>query len=254
MAIQKKSSNIFLDKIDHQNEKSPKSVSNHLRAVDLTSKHNFSLHFNENRKLKMPSSLPAKQQQHQRQPTILTNIIKSHLYRKHRYNHKYDGVICRNRSSSMSRLKSFTANRGHNALSGEESSQSSLNLSASSGYLSGSSANSSVGGSNLNLSIGINGVTTNGITSNGITSNGGSLLNKPLVNNGNGLQSIQSNGISETHSNGQFHVHINGTTSHHLSPHQQQQQLPQSSSQLPTLSNMAATASRRRTISSNSNG
>lgn len=58
----------------------------------------------------------------------------------------------RSRSSSLS-SNPITANCVHHVLTGgEDSSQSSLNLSASSGYLSGSSANSSVGGSNLNLS------------------------------------------------------------------------------------------------------
>lgn len=57
----------------------------------------------------------------------------------------------RSRSTSLT-LKPITV---HHVMqtAGEDSSQSSLNLSASSGYLSGSSsANSSVGGSNLNLS------------------------------------------------------------------------------------------------------
>lgn len=58
----------------------------------------------------------------------------------------------RSRSSSLS-SNPITANCVHHVLTGgEDSSQSSLNLSASSGYLSGSSANSSVGGSSLNLS------------------------------------------------------------------------------------------------------
>lgn len=58
----------------------------------------------------------------------------------------------RSRSSSLS-SNPITANCVHHVLTaGEDSSQSSLNLSGSSGYLSGSSANSSVGGSNLNLS------------------------------------------------------------------------------------------------------
>lgn len=60
-------------------------------------------------------------------------------------------LLPRIRSTSLT-LKPITV---HHVMqtAGEDSSQSSLNLSASSGYLSGSSsANSSVGGSNLNLS------------------------------------------------------------------------------------------------------
>lgn len=132
--------------------------------------------------------------------------------------------LSRSRSSSLSCSKPITANGVHHVLqTGEDSSQSSLNLSASSGYLSGSSANSSVGGSNLNLSLG---------TSN---NNGGivSTTNGNVIANGNG-----------TILNG---VHLNGTTNHVQQGSQLQQQLP-------TLPNMAATIGRRRTISSNSNG
>lgn len=72
----------------------------------------------------------------------------------------------RSRSSSLS-SNPITANCVHHVLTGgEDSSQSSLNLSASSGYLSGSSANSSVGGSSLNLS----GITTAAPLSSGSTS------------------------------------------------------------------------------------
>lgn len=134
-------------------------------------------------------------------------------------------VLSRNRSSSLSCSKPITANGVHHVLqTGEDSSQSSLNLSASSGYLSGSSANSSVGGSNLNLSL--------GASSNGGGIAGASTTNGNVIANGNG-----------TILNG---VHLNGT--HHMQQGSQQQQ------QLPTLPNMAATMGRRRTISSNSNG
>lgn len=159
---------------------------------------------------------------------------------------KYDfenALPSRIRSASLSCSKPFAANRVHHALqSGEDSSQSSLNLSCtSSGYVSGSSANSSVGGSNLNLSV-MNG------TSNGVSINGNgtqSLLNVKLVNNGNGALQANGNGV-DAHTNGQYHSQPLTNGALHLAPHQQHQ--------LPTLTNMAATASRRRTISSNSNG
>lgn len=72
----------------------------------------------------------------------------------------------------------------HVLTGGEDSSQSSLNLSASSGYLSGSSANSSVGGSNLNLS---------------------------------GITSVAPLSTSSTSS-----LHVNGASPDHLAPQPQQ--------------------------------
>lgn len=143
------------------------------------------------------------------------------------YPSSYDetNLLSRSRSSSLSCSKPITANGVHHALqTGEDSSQSSLNLSASSGYLSGSSANSSVGGSNLNLSLG-------GASNNSGSIAGTSIANGNVIASGNG-----------TILNG---VHFNAA--HNMQQGSQQQQLP-------TLPNMAATIGRRRTISSNSNG
>lgn len=137
------------------------------------------------------------------------------------YPSSYDetNLLSRSRSSSLSCSKPITANGVHHALqTGEDSSQSSLNLSASSGYLSGSSANSSVGGSNLNLSLGGANNNSSGIAGTSIANGNGTILNG---------------------------VHLNAA--HNMQQGSQQQQLP-------TLPNMAATIGRRRTISSNSNG
>lgn len=126
------------------------------------------------------------------------------------------------RTSSIS-SKPITANGVHHVLqSGEDSSQSSLNLSASSGYLSGSSANSS-GNSNLNISVG-----------NGTTLTASNVFNGQIGQNA----TITMNGVSVELGNGHHpaQVLVNGGQTAPL-PIQPQQ-----------------TNSRRRTISSNSNG
>lgn len=134
--------------------------------------------------------------------------------------------VSRSRSSSLS-SKPITANGVHHVMqTGEDSSQSSLNLSASSGYLSGSSANSSVGGnSNLNVSVGTNGTGTN------ITA--ASVFNGQIGQN----TTITMNGVSVDLGNNHLHsqLHLNGGQSNAPLPIQPQN-------------------IRRRTISSNSNG
>lgn len=134
--------------------------------------------------------------------------------------------VSRSRSSSLS-SKPITANGVHHVMqTGEDSSQSSLNLSASSGYLSGSSANSSVGGnSNLNISVGTNG--------NGPNITAASVFNGQIGQN----TTITMNGVSVDLGNNHLHsqIHLNGGQATAPLPIQPQN-------------------IRRRTISSNSNG
>lgn len=175
-------------------------------------------------------------------PTTITNtnlnnqIVQNHQtihpltppLAMHQPLHHQSYDVSRCRSSSLS-SKPITANGVHHVMqSGEDSSQSSLNLSASSGYLSGSSANSSVG-SHLNLSVGTNG---NGPIA-AATANG--VFNGQL---GQGA-TITMNGVSLDLNNHHLHsqLHLNGGQSNIALPVQPQQ-----------------TNSRRRTISSNSNG
>lgn len=141
--------------------------------------------------------------------------------------HSYDAS--RSRSSSLS-SNPISANGVHHVLTaGEDSSQSSLNLSnASSGYLSGGSANSSVGGSSLNLSSS----PTSSPTSSGTASAAATLgsLSSGVSPGGNGMSPVAMNvGLNGN---------LNGGSSNHL--------LMSSSSQ-------TQISNRRRTISSNSN-
>lgn len=169
----------------------------------------------------------------------------------------YNVILSRTRTTSLSStLKPITANGVHVIQSGEDSSQSSLNLSASSGYLSGSSANSSVGGtSNLNLSVTVNGPSSISSSSSSSSVNNGTIgagaVTVSNVFNGQIGQNatITMNGVSLELGNHHQHLHSsqilvngngnpsNGTVAVTALPIQPQQ-----------------TNSRRRTISSNSNG
>ncbi|XP_055296493.1 uncharacterized protein DDB_G0284459 isoform X2 [Sitodiplosis mosellana] len=149
--------------------------------------------------------------------------------------------LARSRSTSLT-LKPITTINNHVMQTGEDSSQSSLNLSASSGYLSGSSSANS---SNLNLSgrsssSSMNGTThhiTNGVLT--IHSNGSH------VNGDNNHVFYEKSPIINGYVDKRNGNSSNGT--HHL-----QQSPPQAvQQQTPTTH---ATNSRRRTISSNSNG
>ncbi|KAJ6634724.1 Max-binding protein MNT [Pseudolycoriella hygida] len=101
-------------------------------------------------------------------------------------------------NTTASRIDGRNANCGQHVLTGgEDSSQSSLNLSASSGYLSGSSANSSVGGSNSNISGSTAPQTTSSTSS--LLVNGGTLDHhapqpQQLTNNRRRTVSTNSNG------------------------------------------------------------
>lgn len=173
-----------------------------------------------------------------------------HLY-KANGNHIDDAfILARSRSTSLT-SKPITANGVHHVMqtTGEDSSQSSLNLSASSGYLSGSSSanSSSAGGSNLNLSVRSSSSLSNGTAAttvaNGVHSANGQLIG------GNGVLTIQSNGNHPNgdHINTHYHSQVQLNGSHHMQPQTVQSMQPQSVVPQPT-------NSRRRTISSNSNG
>ncbi|XP_031626881.1 probable GPI-anchored adhesin-like protein PGA55 [Contarinia nasturtii] len=173
--------------------------------------------------------------------------LESHAQQRPKANYFVSDAmhIARSRSTSLT-LKPFTTSN-YAIKTGEDSSQSSLNLSASSGYLSGSSANSS----NLNLSGRSSSSSMNGSTHH--------------ISNGNGVLTIHSNGNhvngDQTTNNHVFYEKSpiingyvdkrNGNSSsngtHHL------QQSPPQAVQQQTLTPQA-TNSRRRTISSNSNG